>query len=139
MSPYLGLKTQSVWTMYSNLQTEEDRWNHLLVPEAVRVFDYQDSTVRVVASDVPSLAEAARHDRRLAWVAFREMASDHPAGTVIYERDDRRIAAGPIGSDPVLRTPPRVIETALLAFRDVPASGRNDCRSRRAYSPGQGS
>lgn len=139
VSPYLGLKTQSVWTMYSNLQTEEDRWNHLLVPEAVRVFDYQDSTVRVVASNVPALAEAARQDRRLAWVAFRAMASGHPAGTVVYERDDRRIVADPIGSDPVLRNAPRRVETALLAFRDVPARGRNDCRSRRAYSPGQGS
>lgn len=139
VSPYLGLKTQSVWTMYSNLQTEEDRWNHLLVPEAVRVFDYQDRTVGVVASDVPALAEAARQDRRLAWVAFREMASGHPSGTVVYERDDRRITASPIETDPVLRTPPGAVETALLAFRDVPLNERNDCRSRRAYSPGQGS
>jgi hypothetical protein len=139
VSPYIGLKTQSVWTMYSNLQTEDDRWNHLLVPEAVRLFDYQDRTVRVVASDVPALAEVARDDRRLAWVAFRETASQHPAGTVVYERDDRRAAADPIGMDPVLRTPPSAIETALLAFRDIPPTERNDCRSRRPYSPGQGS
>jgi hypothetical protein len=139
VSPYVGLKTQSVWTMYSNLQTEENRWNHLLVPEAVRVFGYQDHTVRVVASDLPALADAARQDRRLAWVAFREMASEHPAGTVVYERGDLRISAYPIATDPVLRTTPGAVETALLAFRDVPPSERNDCRSRRPYSPGQGS
>jgi len=139
VSPYLGLKSQSVWTMYSNLQTEEDRWNHLLLPEAVRVFGYQDRTVRVLASDVPALAEAARSDRRLAWVAFAAMTSEHPAGSVVYERGDRRITSNPIGSDPVLSRPPSAVAITLLAFRDVPPSGRNDCRFRRPYTPGQGS
>ena len=39
LTPYVGLKTQNSWTMYSNLQTEPGRWNHSLIPEVVRLPD----------------------------------------------------------------------------------------------------
>ena len=41
VSPYVGLKTESSFTMFSNLHTEQGSWNHL-IPEVVRVFPYQD-------------------------------------------------------------------------------------------------
>jgi len=40
LSPYVGLKTESSLTMFSNLHTEGGRWNHLFIPEAVRIFPY---------------------------------------------------------------------------------------------------
>ena len=51
LCPYLGLKTQGSFTMFSNLQTEAGQWNHLFMPQAMRIFDsYQDKLVTVVAS-----------------------------------------------------------------------------------------
>lgn len=37
-APYLGLKTQFTFSPFSNLRTAPGAWNHLLVPEGVRVF-----------------------------------------------------------------------------------------------------
>ena len=64
-SPYLGLKTRYSFTMFSNLQTEPGRWNHLIVPEAVRIFDLQGGLVRFDEISDPNLAaEVAVSQRR---------------------------------------------------------------------------
>lgn len=59
-SPYVGLKTEASFAMFSNLQTEPGHWNHLLVPESVRVFGAQDDLVRVVRSPDPRLERRER-------------------------------------------------------------------------------
>jgi hypothetical protein len=139
LTPYLGLKSQSAFTMYSNLQTEEGRWNHTLVPEDVRAFGFLERPVRVIASDDPELAAAAREGRELAWLAFTERTSSRPDAAVTYERAGSRAFVKRIADDPELSTPPPRVAGALLAFRDIPPPARNDCRSRRPYTPGQGS
>ena len=51
LCPYLGLKTQGSFTMFSNLQTEAGHWNHLFMPQAIKIFDgYQDRIVTIVTS-----------------------------------------------------------------------------------------
>lgn len=39
---YIGLSTAGTFSMFSNLRTEGDSWNHLFIPKFVRVFPYQD-------------------------------------------------------------------------------------------------
>jgi len=65
MAPYLGLKTESAFTMFSNLQTEAGSWNHAFIPEAVRVFGYQDELVSVIASDDPTLLRRTSRGTRI--------------------------------------------------------------------------
>jgi len=60
LSPYLGLKTESSFTMFSNLKTEGPYWNHAFIPEAVKVFPYQDQLVRVTDSNDPVLEQRTR-------------------------------------------------------------------------------
>jgi hypothetical protein len=55
LCPYLGLKTETSFTMFSNLRTEEGRTNHLFVPTALQWGSYQRGLVQVLASDHPSL------------------------------------------------------------------------------------
>lgn len=50
-SPYVGLRTEATFTMFSNLQTEPGHWNHRIVPEQVRVFGLQDDLVPVPGTD----------------------------------------------------------------------------------------
>jgi hypothetical protein len=57
LTPYVGLKTQNAFTMYSNLQTEQGVWNHLFLPEAMRVFELQDDLVEIVNADDERRAE----------------------------------------------------------------------------------
>lgn len=51
LSPYLGLKSQTSFNMFSDLRTEAGRWNHVLVPESVRIFGYQDDLVQISGSN----------------------------------------------------------------------------------------
>ena len=39
---YFGLNTTRNFSMFSNLRTEGNEWNHLILPKELRVFPYQD-------------------------------------------------------------------------------------------------
>lgn len=65
LSPYLGLKTESTFTMFSNLRTEGGNWNHLFIPASVGVFGYQDQLVRITGSNDPALQDRTRDGTRL--------------------------------------------------------------------------
>jgi hypothetical protein len=71
LCPYLGLKTRSALSMHCNLRTEKGYWNHLFVPEAVRVFPYQDNLVTVVDSNLPDLDHLRGKGMPLPYFEFR--------------------------------------------------------------------
>jgi hypothetical protein len=48
LTPYLGLKTENSVAMFSNLRTETEA-NHLMIPESLKVFPYQDDSVEVIS------------------------------------------------------------------------------------------
>ena len=81
-SPYLGLKTTYSLTMFSNLRTEGDSPNHLLVGDALRGFDYQDELVRVAASDDPAMSELIGSER---YVPIYEVAAQAGQGYYVLE------------------------------------------------------
>ena len=139
LSPYVGLKTQVSFTMYSNLQTEADQWNHALIPESVRVFELQDDVVRVTASSDERLAAAAEDGTRLIWHDFRRHLRHNPDASVSYERGGRRFVVARAGDDPHLARGEPVVERKLLLFRDVPRADENECRSLRSAGADQGS
>lgn len=52
MNPYLGLKTHTSITMYSNLRTEGNIQNHFFIPGSLKLFDYQEDWLEILqASD----------------------------------------------------------------------------------------
>lgn len=57
LSPYLGLGTRANLAMFSNLQTEGERWNHLFLPEEMQIFSLQDNLVTFEDSTSPIYAE----------------------------------------------------------------------------------
>ena len=134
-TPYLGLKTQSAFTMYSNLQTEPGRWNHALLPESIRRFDLQDDRVTVLRSSDERLAALARDRTELIEHDFRTYVTERPGISVTYRQAGRvTTAAGDTGL-----SRPALLERKLLLFRDVPVQERNSCRNRRPGGPAQGS
>ena len=138
ISPYVGLKTQSTFTMYSNLQTEPGHWNHSLLPESMRVFGYQDELVEIEASSDRFLAEAAENDRQVVWFDLRRHLGSRPDASVTYVRDGRRFAVQRAGDDPRLSDAPALGK--VFFFRDVPEAGNNGCRAtERSGGPHQGS
>lgn len=73
-----NLSTRYSFTMYCNLQTEPGRWNHLIVPEAIRIFDWQRGLVQFGEISDPALATevAAKGEELLALLEARRIASN---------------------------------------------------------------
>jgi hypothetical protein len=138
-SPYLGLRTQNTFTMYSNLQTEDGQWNHALLPDGVQIFSLQDDPVRIVASSDPLLARDARTGTRLVWWDFRRYASHHPDASVTYEHRGSRREVARIGDDATLSREPNAVLEKILMFRDIPPADANTCRRDREYDYRNGS
>ncbi|MGE3254984.1 hypothetical protein, partial [Pseudonocardia sp.] len=96
--PYLGLKTRAAFTMFSNVRTEPGHWNHLLVPEEVRVFGWQDGRVTFLGTDDPRLAEriTATDSDDVAVVGARAVVDGFPGATVRYRLDGVDRVAAPV-------------------------------------------
>jgi hypothetical protein len=120
-SPYVGLKSRYSMTMYSNLQTEPGRWNHLILPGEVRRFHWQDRLVRFVEVDDPSLAEKVEEygDMQLVLMDARRLVSDYPDARVVYELDGVRHTASRLRDDDVLGKPLPAGLRQLAGFRPV--------------------
>ena len=122
-SPYLGLKTETAFAMYSNLRTEGGQSNHLLVPAGVQLFGFQRDLVEIKDSSSGFLASLARRKLMLPFFEVRALLQQHPNTSLTYERH-----AGPNTSPGAqLRQPIPWPLRKLLYFRPVTHSGRQPC------------
>jgi hypothetical protein len=123
LSPYAGLRTEATFTMFSNLQTEPGHWNHLLVPEAVRVLGAQDDLVRLVASDAPGLERRRRAGALMVRAELERFLRRTPGARATY------VPVG--GSRPVTASAatlgPRPLHDRIMNFSDVRPGGRGRC------------
>jgi hypothetical protein len=71
LCPYIGLKTRTTLSMHCNLRTEKGYWNHLFLPEQMRVFAYQDDLVSILESNLPDLDYLGRKGMPLPYLEFR--------------------------------------------------------------------
>jgi hypothetical protein len=125
-SPYLGLGTEHAFSMFSNLRTEADEWNHWVAPRSVRVFGLQDELVRVVESDSRRLRREIELGLRLVPFELRRWAWWNPEARLVYVRGDREIRAERAGGDPFL-APPNPVLAKLMRFRALPPEGVAGC------------
>ena len=127
--PYLGLKTQGSFTMFSNLQTEAGYWNHLLVPRWVRVFDaYQDDLVQVASvGDKRLQADFVDRDCLVPRFEIRRAAMKNPNMPITVIRDQKQIQLDPISIDTELSEPLSWFDRKLLIFRPVTPDGMPYC------------
>ncbi len=86
LSPYLGLKTENSFAMFSNLRTEGMKTNHLIVPVTSQLFDYQKDLVEVVSSTDTLLAKTARENQLMAYFSFKNYINAKKPTRVEYIR-----------------------------------------------------
>lgn len=120
-TPYVGLKTETSWAMFSNLRTEGGASNHYLLPSSLQVFDFQQRLVQVHdSSDRYLRLVASRHQylplfeiqrRQQALVTF----SDGTGVTVSGRAGD--LVSGEVPE----------WKRKLLHFRPVDAGGPQGC------------
>ena len=122
-SPYLGLKTETAFAMYSNLRTEGGQSNHLLIPAGVQLFGFQRDLIEIKDSSSGFLASLAQRKLMLPFFEVRAVLQQHPTTSLTYERH-----AGPSASPSAqLRQPIPWPLRKLLYFRPVALSGPQPC------------
>lgn len=130
-SPYLGLKTESSFSMFSNLRTE-DRMNHLIIRERGSFVGHQEDLVEIDQSSDPEIQRLAELGYR---VTFFELRSYLSRKTRLVEdpirvRYRRANASGWIErsfEDPVWVAADVWWVRKLLYFRPVPLGEKTPC------------
>jgi hypothetical protein len=92
VGPYLGLRTETSFSMFSNLQTENGRSNHLVVPASIQVTDWQRDLVEIVASNVPELDALRQNGLLLPFLDLRRRRSEGGASFCVTFRRHGAVA-----------------------------------------------
>jgi len=90
LSPYLGLKTENSFSMFSNLRTEGNVTNHYLVPVSFQVFDFQKDLVEIVSSTDSSLQKTAAENKLMVFFEFKNYVAKRRPARVTYIRNGQR-------------------------------------------------
>jgi hypothetical protein len=106
MNPYLGLRTAGTFTMFSNLRTEGDASNHLLLgSNPLKLWGYQEDVVEIIDID-------PRHATN-----YRHSLADHLVPVVEFKkRIDEWRRKGKQGLSAVFKYKNRVYETKDLVL-----------------------
>jgi len=132
LNPYLGLKTQTSFSMFSNLRTEDRRTNHLFMPTWLQLGTLQVPMVEILESSDPALDWHAKAGVLIARFELKQLVSRNHADLFVRyriageEMTFRR--RGGRCSDPALATPSPWILRKLLWFRPVERDGPVTCR-----------
>ena len=126
LCPYIGLKTRSALAMHCNLRTEKGYWNHLFLPEGMRVFGYQDDLVTVLESNLPDFDHLRRQRMPLPHFEFGRWCQLAQADFYVVYRDPggavRRFEkVGGRASDPELMRRDPLLDR-FLCFNPVGAT-----------------
>lgn len=124
-SPYVGLRTTGVFTMFSGLRTEGPAPNHLFLP-TVRLVDWQDDFVVIEESNDPALATAHGGVVGVPLIALRRIATERPALEVHGRRDGRPVVYGP-GPGQIPLEPLPAWQAKLMLFRPVAVASTPFC------------
>lgn len=125
-SPYLGLKTTSSLTMFSNLRTEGGTTNHLVLPR-LSLANYQDDLVRIVETNHPELSAIAGRGELITFHELRRAAGAYPDLEGTFARGRQEIVLGGSGETTLQTLSP--LEAKLLHFRPVAANGHPRCQA----------
>jgi len=72
LSPYIGLKTDNSYSMFSNLRTEGGISNHYIVPVKAQIFNFQKDLVEIVSSSDKNLQKEADSNNLLVFFNFKD-------------------------------------------------------------------
>lgn len=138
--PYVGLKTSTSMTMFSNLRTEDRITNHLFVPANLHVADYQQGLVKLLDVTYEAEPNVPRHmnlqlyfenNWKLTYFEFERRLYETDVNVVVeYQRN---------GEIHTATNQARIVENTLdervytpflgqvLYFRHVPEGGVMKC------------
>jgi hypothetical protein len=125
-APYLGLKTEGSFAMFSNLRTEGGETNHFLVRRALRLGGYDD-LVTIVESPFEQLNRVQARGDAIPFFDLWLAASRAPDASVRYVRGGALRNVERVGDDPELSRPVPYVARKLVRFRS-PKSPYGRCQ-----------
>lgn len=75
-APYMGLKTITTLSMFSNLYVEDSTNNHFFMPSACLFFDYPKESIKVVSSDLQVLSNTISKER-IIYLEFQRILQNN--------------------------------------------------------------
>ena len=76
-APYLGLRNEQTFSMFSNLRTEGADWNHFFIPSTLKLWDNQDDLVVILETTDPRLRMFKEREEQINFVELRRLAAMH--------------------------------------------------------------
>jgi hypothetical protein len=116
--PYLGLKTENSYAMFSNLRTEGGETNHYIVPASVQIFDFQRDVVQIISSTDAGLQKLAAQNKALVLFEFQNYVHERKPDRVEYLLNGKKsiFEKSETGSFQTLGSNPYVLRK-LMKFR----------------------
>ncbi|MFT2009016.1 hypothetical protein ACMA1I_10105 [Pontibacter sp. 13R65] len=129
LCPYLGLKTEASYAMFSNLRTEAGESNHFIVPASTQLFDYQKDIVEIVDSSDPELQKLAEAGKLLPFFQFRTMVRNTMPEKVTYLRngEPKVFEVSKASLSPELLQKEWFVLEKLMRFRHFYRNGYSPC------------
>jgi hypothetical protein len=128
LSPYVGLKTETSFAMYSNLRTEGNRPNHLFIPGFLSVFPGQDDLVEVLDCPVPELGRLADRHLQLPFFQLCSELSTQPEASIMFRRGAEVYDLPRVGDRRDLLPEIPLWKRRLFPFRALEPTGSQGCR-----------
>ena len=131
--PYVGLKTENSFAMFSNLRTEGGTTNHLLIPVSAQIFGYQKDLVTVLRSSDVYLQGLADRAVAVPFYTLREHVSRRRRSgvknvDVVYIRAGVEQSIRNAETNPELSSPHSWLERKFLVFREVDSGAHQMCK-----------
>jgi hypothetical protein len=126
--PYVGLKTENSFAMFSNLRTEGGQTNHFIIPVSAQIFDYQKDVVEIISSTDGYLQSLAEKEQALVLFEFRNYVHERKPAQVAYKlngrysvlRKEDKSTYEILGSNPY-------VARKLMKFRPFTLRGPQEC------------
>ena len=131
--PYLGLKTEHSFAMYSNLRTEGGTTNHLFIPVSLQIFGLQKDLVTITQSTDVYLRSFAENGTAVPYFLLHarivSLADEGRKNIgVTYTREGLSRNVTNAEADAELTAPIPWIYRKLMLFREVDVSPPGMCR-----------
>ncbi len=128
INPYLGLKTDTAFAMYSNLRSEGGTTNHLIWRHPLALANYQEDLVKIVDSSDPKLKAAAERGVPITFFDLQKRTSYlvKEGGkniSVTYIRNGQLNRVDAVELDSELATRPPLLARKFLLFRAISREG----------------
>lgn len=132
MAPYLGLKTDTSFTMFSNLRTEMGHENHLLIRKSANLTNNPTDMVTILYSTDSNAHRLVKANQKVSFFELRsyvsrKQAAGHAPFSLAFERAGEVHLLNDAYSDAGLTKPIPLWQRKLLFYRTVRLGSVNDC------------